>query len=452
MKKNKKRNRIMLLLILLLGITIGFAALATTLKINGNANITKNTWSVYWDEDSIAVTQGSKGDTIPDVVNGEDGSINTKVNWNVNLEVPGDFYEFTIDAANAGTLDAMITGITPTLPQDLPSYVSYSVTYADGLEPAQYHLLPKGTKSGSTITPTTEKYKVRIEFLNTITPEQMDAIPEGGLSLDFGYEVQYGQADDNARNKPVWILPNGKTANNLTVGDELCIKDQCFNFIRYDGNDVVMLAKYNLKVGSFYSYNGSWTKNGEYSVSESGYGKQAEESKGWEPGVPYKGTVKFSQEKYWIDNPDEYGDGPLKPKYGSSYPADVYDNDYVDAPYESNYSVAYYVNNYGQILEEYGATISDVRLLTGSEVENANIGCNPQNYTCPTTGSSSFISNTSFWLGTMLNSTVPYAISSEGDYGRIYTDRQQGIYHMSGYMIDYNYGVRPVIVVEKNNL
>ena len=205
MKKNKKRNRIMLLLILLLGITVGFAALATTLKINGNASITKNNWSVYWDEDSIAVTQGSKGDTIPDVENGEDGSVNTKVTWSVNLELPGDFYEFTIDAANAGTLDAMITGITPTLPQDLPSYVSYSVTYADGVEPAQYHLLPKGTKSGSTITPTTEKYKVRIELKNTITPEQMDAIPEGGLSLDFGYEVQYGQADDNAVEKPSWF-------------------------------------------------------------------------------------------------------------------------------------------------------------------------------------------------------------------------------------------------------
>ena len=202
MKNRKRKNTIMVLLVLLLTVTIGFAALATTLKINGSASITKNNWSVYWDEESIAVTQGSKGDTIPDVVNGEDGSINTKVNWNVILELPGDFYEFTIDAVNAGTIDAMITGITSTLPQDLPSYVSYSVTYADGIEPAVNHLLPKGTKSGSTITPTTEKYKVRIEFKDTITPEQMDAIPEDGLSFDFGYEVQYGQATDDAIQKP----------------------------------------------------------------------------------------------------------------------------------------------------------------------------------------------------------------------------------------------------------
>ena len=80
-----------------------------------------------------------------------------------------------------------------------------TITYADGIEPAVNHLLPKGTNSGSTITPTTEKYKVRIEFLNTITPEQMDAIPEEGLSFNFGYEVQYGQADENAVEKPSWF-------------------------------------------------------------------------------------------------------------------------------------------------------------------------------------------------------------------------------------------------------
>ncbi len=198
MKKNKKRNRIMLLLILLLGLTIGFAALATTLKINGNASITKNIWSVYWEPTSVSVTPGSKGNTTPTVENGTDGSTNTKVTWSVNFELPGDFYEFTVDAANAGTLDAMITQITPTVPQDLPSYISYSVTYADGIEPAVNHILPKCTKSGQTITPTTEKYKIRIEFKNTITPEQMNVIPDEGLSYDFGYEVQYGQADENA--------------------------------------------------------------------------------------------------------------------------------------------------------------------------------------------------------------------------------------------------------------
>ena len=39
MRKNKKQRRVMLLLILILSITIGFALLSTTLKINGSASI-----------------------------------------------------------------------------------------------------------------------------------------------------------------------------------------------------------------------------------------------------------------------------------------------------------------------------------------------------------------------------------------------------------------------------
>ena len=442
--RNKKKNRIYFLLILLLGITVGFAALATTLKINGNAGITKNTWSVYWDKDSIAVTQGSKGDTTPTVENGEDGSINTKVNWNVNLELPGDFYEFTIDAVNAGTLDAMINLITPTLPQDLPSYVSYSVTYADGVEPAQYHLLPKGTKSGSTITPTTEKYKVRIEFLNTITPEQMDAIPEEGLSFNFGYEVQYGQADSNAIAKPVWILPNGKTANNLTVGDELCVQDQCFNFVSYDGNDAVLLAKYNLKVGKIYNTPPTvYTYIGEYTSSEEGYGLQSSET------IPEngfaKGVVPFSTNAYWDNSYDNIYDSEnyVSPPEYSAY----------GIPANNNYSIAYYVEQYKEKLTtDYHATIKSARVLTISDLTSPSIGCTdtPSEWSegsCPTTGATAFINNNSLsWIATAQNYEKVKYLGG----GTIINSNYQGLFDASDRINPI--GVRPVIIVEKSNL
>ncbi len=196
----KKKNRYLTLLLILLAVSVGYAALSTQLKINGTANITKNTWSVYWDEDSITITEGSKGNTEPDVVNGDDGSSNTKVTWEVTLDLPGDFYEFTIDAANAGTVDAMITGITPTVPSNLPSYISYSVTYADGTAPAENHLLAKGTKSGNTIIPTTETYKVRVEYLDTVTPADLNAIGTNGDTYQFSYQVTYGQATTAAVN------------------------------------------------------------------------------------------------------------------------------------------------------------------------------------------------------------------------------------------------------------
>ncbi len=188
--RNKKKNRMLLLIILLLGITVGFAALSTTLKINGSAILNKNTWSIYWDEDSIVVNPDGKSGT-PVVTDGDDGAENTKLTWNVSLDLPGDFYEFTIDAVNAGTIDAMVDTIDETLPT-LPSYIKYSVTYASGVPVVRHQKFDKNSR---------EKYKVRIEVLDTMTREDIANIPEGGIEYTFSYEVNYAQATSEAYEK-----------------------------------------------------------------------------------------------------------------------------------------------------------------------------------------------------------------------------------------------------------
>ena len=181
-----------LLFIILLLVSIGYAALSTTLKINGTAKIAKNTWSIYWDRDTISKTSGSKGNTTPTVTDGDDGSVNTKLNWSVNFELPGEFYEFTIDAVNDGTIDAMVSDIKSTLPNNLPSYIKYSVTYADGVPIAKNQKFDKKSS---------HKYKVRVDFLDTITPEELNLIPEGGNSYNFEYMVTYSQATSDAYQK-----------------------------------------------------------------------------------------------------------------------------------------------------------------------------------------------------------------------------------------------------------
>ena len=65
--RNKKKNKIFLLIILLLAISIGFAALSTTLKINCSAVITKNTWNIYWD--NIANQSGVTPTIAPSISN-----------------------------------------------------------------------------------------------------------------------------------------------------------------------------------------------------------------------------------------------------------------------------------------------------------------------------------------------------------------------------------------------
>ena len=182
--KHKKRNRY-------LAVSVGYAALSTTLKISGTTNISKQSWNVYWA--NPVVTAGSVT-TTPPVLSAESGqTLNTIATWNVTLNQPGDFYEFTIDAVNAGSIDAMITNINNTVSPALPSYIKYTVAYDNGGTPTKNDLLAKKNS-----TNTIEKYLVRVYFDPTaITQEELNAM-EDSVTYTFTYEVEYGQADSNA--------------------------------------------------------------------------------------------------------------------------------------------------------------------------------------------------------------------------------------------------------------
>ena len=204
----KKKNKILLLLILLLGITVGFAALATTLKINGNAGIAKNTWSVYWA--NVGNQTGVTPSTAPGITSEDEEHQNNILSFGVTLDKPGDFYEFQVDAVNDGTIDAMLSVITTNItsggsPATLPSYIKYTVKYADDEEPLEKHLLAKNT---------TERYKIRLEFLKTITNDELNNMPEEGLEYDIDVEVPYIQADDTATDRHAGpeLIPGGRYA------------------------------------------------------------------------------------------------------------------------------------------------------------------------------------------------------------------------------------------------
>lgn len=199
MKSRRKKNRYMLLLILLLGVTLGYAAVNTTLKITGTTLIKKQIWNIYWT--NVQVNQESTNPSVVPVISNDGDSVNTKLTWTATLNIPGDFYEFTVDAVNAGSVDAMITGITPSvspaLPVD-PAYIKYEVKYADGVTPAVNQLLPKGDTSTTPITPTVEKYKIRVYYdENVATAASMNSITSD-TTYTFNLDITYGQATDDA--------------------------------------------------------------------------------------------------------------------------------------------------------------------------------------------------------------------------------------------------------------
>lgn len=185
-RKQKNRYLLMISMILLLVISIGYAAVSTTLSISGTANIAATSWKVYFT--NIQTTTGSVTASSEPTITGTD---TTTLSYTVALENPGDFYEFTVDVVNAGTINAKIAenGVTKGgVSTANDTYVNYTVTYADtnGTEISDGDKL---SKSGQTIDGigSTRKIKVRVEFDPSVTSEQLDAMSDDiTLNLTFG--------------------------------------------------------------------------------------------------------------------------------------------------------------------------------------------------------------------------------------------------------------------------
>lgn len=180
MKKNKRnRGLVVLLLLLILGISIGYATISSNLTINTIANIGKAKWDVHFD--NIVKNENNVTAVVEPTISNQ-----TEINYSVNLEQPGDFYEFTVDVVNAGTLNAVIDtdgveNTTLTTEQDV--YANYTVTYDDGTEIAPGDTLAAGES---------KKIKVRIEYDNTITSEQLNNLTEN-ISLSLTASLNYVQ-------------------------------------------------------------------------------------------------------------------------------------------------------------------------------------------------------------------------------------------------------------------
>ena len=193
----RKKSVFLILIILLFGLSIGYATVYGDFKINGMAGVNKQGWEVYWN--NAQVIQGSVSQTAPTIIAGANNTANTKVSFQVDLTNPGQYYEFTVDAVNNGTIDAMITNIEKTVNDidvnseqcPLPAYVSYTVTYADGTEIEENQLLAKKTNN----TATTQKYKVKVEFLSNV---DSSSLGNDTLTLNFKFGITYGQATSSA--------------------------------------------------------------------------------------------------------------------------------------------------------------------------------------------------------------------------------------------------------------
>ena len=183
----QKRYVMMLFVLILLGLGLGYASLQTNLNITGTTTLKDNRWDIHLE--NVSVNNESVSATTPTINTNRD-----TVTYSVTLNKPGDFYEFTVDAKNDGSIDGMISNVSSKLNgaeiTTPPTALSYSLTYSDGVAIANNHLLSAGDK----VT-----YKLKVAYRTDISASDL---PDTETSLNFSFTVTYVQADNNAITKP----------------------------------------------------------------------------------------------------------------------------------------------------------------------------------------------------------------------------------------------------------
>ena len=202
MKERKRKLNYLLVIVLLLLVSVGYAVLSTNLNIVGSSQISAPTWDIHWE--NVSVKSGSVTASTPTIDTNK-----TTVNYSVTLSIPGDYYEFTVDAVNAGTIDGMVSVVSNKLNgteiTTLPNYLEYKVTYEDGVDIAPNHLLAANSS---------EKYKVHVGYKKDISATD---IPSTAQTLNLTFSVTYIQSDSNAVDKPEpYVYTVNKVDYNVT--------------------------------------------------------------------------------------------------------------------------------------------------------------------------------------------------------------------------------------------
>ena len=219
-----------IILISVLSLTIVYAALSVTLNITGSTEVTASNWDIHLANPEVK--SGSVNSNVPTISG-------NNLSFSVNLVMPGDYYEFTVDVVNDGSIDAMIDGVvkTPTLTTEQAKYLNNIVEYQNGESINTKQLVAKNSFV---------RLKIRVEFRKDITTSDLPTTSE---TLNLAFTVNYVQSDGSE--DIVIIENNGKiikiASGDLdTIGSEVCIKEECFYVISSTEETVTMLAKMNI--------------------------------------------------------------------------------------------------------------------------------------------------------------------------------------------------------------
>ena len=436
---------ISILFMLIAGLTVAFAALSTTLNIKGTAYLDAAKWGIKFENLSEPVKVGNASVVGTSKIEETKSAEITGIN--VSLSTPGDKVTYTVDLVNEGTINAKIDNIEKTvLTSEQQRYLTFKVTDRDGKEVSEGDILSKGETRNLTIT---------IEFIKDLTKEDL---PKQTSTTSLSYKLNFVQTDEKATtsgsSKQACTTFDKKDTYN--VGDVIALcntttnKSEDFYVISDNGSTVTAFAKYNLLVGNTVVYNDDFSDMTvtPISTSEEGYGLQNSiagyvwwDSEGNQINHTIKGTIAFADGEeskkvsdrcsglgcyygYWTDNTSSHN---LLSKYGTSYPANVFD---------SNSNLYKPLENYKTYLKNtLGKTSITTKIMTYEDL--ISLGCNESEQTCES--APSFVYNTNYWTAVADRNNYVWDVNSDGVFGGSY-------FGYSGS------GLRPVITISKSDI
>ena len=164
--RRRKRNK-SIIFILILFISIGFAALTANLSINSGITFLPQSFHVYFD--NVVVNQNSVNQDLPTISNNDQ-----QVSFTTTINEPGDFYEFSFDVINDGTMDAALTEIVKSgLTETQEKYLNYTARYYGERDIKVDDILHAGY---------IEKVIVRVEYKYDVD----EVVSLGNITFNFG--------------------------------------------------------------------------------------------------------------------------------------------------------------------------------------------------------------------------------------------------------------------------
>jgi predicted MarR family transcription regulator len=185
-KRLIQTTAIIVLAVLVVFMSIGYAAYDQTLGINGTATIQQANWDIHLEnpvETSNSTVSSDEITTAPTL-----NASGTDVTFAVTMAI-GETYEFTVDVKNAGTFDAKLAdyaltveqnGVKQTLSDNVSDYSNDNISYSIKNVVAGEGL-SAGSSSKKTIT------------ITATQPENSKNLPSEKITYTFNFSMYYVQ-------------------------------------------------------------------------------------------------------------------------------------------------------------------------------------------------------------------------------------------------------------------